>query len=191
MRPVLGIDARERVSSEELRQAIREADVVVGHAGMGSAVTAFDLGKTPLLLPREASFGEHVDDHQQLTASELQRRGLAVSVLVNDLTLDDLQEARTGRVTKDGVIRPFELNLSAPAQGSGKRRNSVSRTQRHARVNASTDRDELMLAHALAEVSEGSPVVARAELRSVVGSPTASDSTRATALDTLVELLQH
>ena len=110
----LGIEARASVPGDELRAAMAAADLVVSHAGTGSALTAFDLGKTPLILPRESKFTEHVDNHQLLTAKELQRRGLAVAVPVGALAPEHLELAMTSRVVKDDVSRPFEL-----AQDSG------------------------------------------------------------------------
>jgi UDP-N-acetylglucosamine transferase subunit ALG13 len=107
----LGIRARESVPGDELRDAMATADVVISHAGTGSAITSFEMGKRPVVLPRESRFGEHVDDHQMLTAEELQRRGLAVSVSVAELTHEHLEMTRTGRVLRDAVHRPFDLDM--------------------------------------------------------------------------------
>lgn len=105
----LGINGRASIPASELQQAIAEADVVVSHAGVGSAITALDLGKVPVLLPREARFGEHVDDHQRLIARELRDRGLAVAVPVEKLTSDHLNAARSQRVLRQLDQRPFRL----------------------------------------------------------------------------------
>lgn len=43
---------------------LREADIVVAHAGVGTMLLCSSLGKVPILFPRQASLGEHVDDHQ-------------------------------------------------------------------------------------------------------------------------------
>ena len=43
---------------------IGEADIVVSHAGEGSIITCLNLGKVPVVFPRNAAYGEHVDDHQ-------------------------------------------------------------------------------------------------------------------------------
>jgi UDP-N-acetylglucosamine transferase subunit ALG13 len=48
----------------ELEDRIRTADVVITHAGVGSILTCLRLGRTPLVVPRQRRFGEHVDDHQ-------------------------------------------------------------------------------------------------------------------------------
>ncbi|THD82303.1 glycosyl transferase family 28 [Aliigemmobacter aestuarii] len=47
------------------------ARVVVAHAGMGTILTALDLGKPLILMPRRADLGEHRNDHQQDTAAEM------------------------------------------------------------------------------------------------------------------------
>ncbi len=94
----LGIRARERVPAPELEQAIREADVVVAHAGTGTAVTSFELGVAPVLVPRRAEHGEHVDDHQVPTAVDLQARGLATHLEVDEITQATLTEASSRSV---------------------------------------------------------------------------------------------
>lgn len=113
----LGIEGHESIAGGDLRSAIAAADVVISHAGTGSALTALDAGKVPLILPREARFGEHVDNHQFQTARELTRRGLAVSVPVADLTLDHLREAQATEVQRAPALFPFALD----GQGHGSR----------------------------------------------------------------------
>ena len=109
----LGIEGRHSVPGDELRSAIAAADVVISHAGTGSAITSFEMGKKPVILPRESRFGEHVDDHQLLTANELRRRGLAVSVSVGELMHEHLEMSRSGCVVRDDIFRPFGLDHEA------------------------------------------------------------------------------
>lgn len=106
----LGIRGHKSVPGDEMRAAMAAADVVVCHAGTGSALTAFELGKVPLVLPREARHGEHVDDHQQLTARELRRRGLAVVAGVDDLMPEHFEMTRWSRVVRDEGHQPFPLH---------------------------------------------------------------------------------
>ena len=49
------------------------ARVLVAHAGMGTILTALDLGKPLILMPRKASLGEHRNEHQSDTAAEMAR----------------------------------------------------------------------------------------------------------------------
>lgn len=109
----LGIRVHESVPGADLAQAIADADLVVSHAGTGSAITAFDAGKRPLMLAREARHGEHVDDHQFLTAHSLSDRGLVVARKVEYLTEDHLQECLNSVVLHDSAPHPFRLSSEA------------------------------------------------------------------------------
>jgi UDP-N-acetylglucosamine transferase subunit ALG13 len=89
----LPIDGIVSMPSRELDKEMRRADVVVAHAGIGSALAALEAGRCPVLVPREHAHGEHVDDHQRLIADALDRRGLAIHRPVGSLSYDDLERA--------------------------------------------------------------------------------------------------
>ncbi len=93
-----GITGHYAIPERDLTEAMREADVVVSHAGVGTALAAFEVGKCPLLVPRRLSLGEHVDDHQTQIASELASRGLSVSVDADDLGYRELLAASDSSV---------------------------------------------------------------------------------------------
>ena len=105
----LEIDAHPTLSGALLHEAVAAADLVIAHAGVGSALTALDRGKTPVLLPRLKARHEMVDDHQLLIAAELQSRGLAVSRSPDELTPADLQLAMRSGVSATRQGAPFEL----------------------------------------------------------------------------------
>lgn len=89
-----GVEWTDYLDWEPLFACMRDADVVITHAGVGSAVTAIRAGKKPVLLPRLARYGEHVDDHQLQLAERLAEFGLAV-VCMPEAQLDGLvAEAR-------------------------------------------------------------------------------------------------
>jgi UDP-N-acetylglucosamine--N-acetylmuramyl-(pentapeptide) pyrophosphoryl-undecaprenol N-acetylglucosamine transferase len=96
----LGIQAVERVPAPQMAAAMRAADVVVAHAGTGSALSAFEAGLRPVLVPRRRAYGEHVDDHQVTTAAALARRGLALHAEADELTMHDLARAAVGSVVR-------------------------------------------------------------------------------------------
>jgi len=93
-----GIEGRDRVPHAELNEAVAEADVVIAHSGTGSAITAFEQGKFPILVPRLAKHGEHIDDHQLQIAAEMQRRGLAFMRMPEELYDDVLLSAASRSV---------------------------------------------------------------------------------------------
>lgn len=73
------------VGFDELAELMREARVVVCHAGAGSIMLARSCGRTPIVVPRRGDLGEAVDDHQLPLARRLHEAGLVV--LVEDETL--------------------------------------------------------------------------------------------------------
>jgi UDP-N-acetylglucosamine transferase subunit ALG13 len=59
---------------------IREARVVVTHAGVGSVLFALANGKRPVVVPRRRAFGETVDDHQVESARRFAGSGIVTLV---------------------------------------------------------------------------------------------------------------
>ena len=85
--------------SDELEHAIADADVVIGHAGVGLTLTALRAGTIPVLVPRRRARREHTDDHQAQLARELSARGLAIAAEVSELTTEHLERATHLSVT--------------------------------------------------------------------------------------------
>jgi UDP-N-acetylglucosamine transferase subunit ALG13 len=65
---------------EQLVAYVREADVVVTHAGVGSTMLALTNGKRPILVPRLPRLGEAIDDHQLIFGRRMAAAGLATIV---------------------------------------------------------------------------------------------------------------
>jgi UDP-N-acetylglucosamine--N-acetylmuramyl-(pentapeptide) pyrophosphoryl-undecaprenol N-acetylglucosamine transferase len=92
--PPAGTDDSNRyMSYARLRSAIEASDCVIAHAGTGIALTCLLSGKMPVLVPRQPTFGEHVDDHQEQIARFLEERGLAIVRDVERLGGEALQLA--------------------------------------------------------------------------------------------------
>ena len=104
----LDIDASPMIPGADLEAAIAAADLVIGHAGVGSSLTSLIAGKYPLLVPRRPPV-EIVDNHQDLFARELEKRDLAMRRSPDDLTVDDLIAASRRRVVRTGEPEPFHL----------------------------------------------------------------------------------
>jgi len=63
----------------DFRAKARSADVIIAHAGMGSILTALDVGRPIIVMPRRAHLGEHRNDHQLATVNRL---GKDVGIIV-------------------------------------------------------------------------------------------------------------
>ncbi len=106
----MGIDGVAAVETEDLRTVMGQADVVIAHGGVGSALMAMQAGRCPILIPRERMHREHVDDHQREIATRLAATGLALTCAPGDLDADLLAEAARRRIVRDDSASPFVLS---------------------------------------------------------------------------------
>ena len=81
--------------TEEFDRLVTDSDVVVSHSGVGSTLRILELGKSPVLVPRRAARGEHVDDHQAQIADRLSALGLVTKAEVPELTMEHLLAAHS------------------------------------------------------------------------------------------------
>jgi len=78
----------------ELRSKMEAADLIVAHAGMGTIISALQLQKPLVVLPRRAALGEHRNDHQLATARWLgEKHGIKVAWSESELA--DLLDGRS------------------------------------------------------------------------------------------------
>lgn len=70
--------AEQFVGMDDFLRLTSEAELLILHAGAGSVIHAVQVGKVPVIMPRRAALGEHVDDHQQEMAIALAEAGLVV-----------------------------------------------------------------------------------------------------------------
>ena len=103
------IRAVPTVPASELDGLLGTADIVISHAGTGSAIAALEQGKRPILAPREVGLGEIGDNHQTQLADELDRRGLALRRGADEIDVADLLAALTVGVERAVDPPPFEL----------------------------------------------------------------------------------
>jgi UDP-N-acetylglucosamine transferase subunit ALG13 len=106
------IAAVSTMTTKDLFRAMKRADVVIAHAGVGSAIMAMKAGKCPILVPRERAHHEHVDDHQHEIAATLARAGLALTCDPPGLDGDLLSEAARRQVVQNEHASPFVLGTN-------------------------------------------------------------------------------
>lgn len=71
---------------EEMQKYNREARIVITHGGPASFLDVLALGKVPIVVPRQAQFNEHVNDHQLEFCREVAKR------LNNIIVVEDMDE---------------------------------------------------------------------------------------------------
>ncbi|MEZ3159174.1 glycosyltransferase [Microbacterium sp. BWT-B31] len=105
----LAIDGVRALPQAALSARMAEADVVIGHAGTGTALAALAAGKVPILSPRSVAHGEHVDGHQHDLAGFLAERGLAVVREPDQISADDLDLARRWHAVAASGLPPVRV----------------------------------------------------------------------------------
>ncbi len=60
-----------RLAASAFRDHVERAELVVAPAGMGSILTARELGTPIIVMPRRAALGEHRNDHQLATSRRM------------------------------------------------------------------------------------------------------------------------
>ena len=65
--------AKAFMNMEEFILNIKNAELLIMHAGAGSVINTIEAGKVPVVMPRRISFREHVNDHQVEFAEALAR----------------------------------------------------------------------------------------------------------------------
>jgi len=73
------------LTRSEMRESVKQASLVISHAGQGSTRMLADMGACFILLPRLKCYGEHVDDHQLLFARTVEKFGVHYCTEFNQL----------------------------------------------------------------------------------------------------------
>ncbi len=98
----------EKISPDDFTRNIKEASVVVGHAGMGSIISAMTFRKPTVIMARRAHLGEHRNDHQQATLERFKSRS-GIFAVDNAIELAGRLDEIQGSGVQDGGngVAPF------------------------------------------------------------------------------------
>ena len=65
---------------EDMKKYIINSSIVITHAGVGTIMECIENNKDIIILPRKEENGEHVNDHQEEIAFEMEKNGLLYKV---------------------------------------------------------------------------------------------------------------
>lgn len=71
-------------SYQKMVEMVDEARIVITHGGPASFIMPLQVGKTPIVVPRQYKFNEHVNDHQVKFSREVESR-MGTIVVVEDV----------------------------------------------------------------------------------------------------------
>lgn len=100
------IQAHANYSPIEFDAYVKDCDVIVAHAGMGTVLKAYKYRKPIIIVPRKAALGEHRNDHQIATVSQLVSRvGIYVAETEDELETLLQRELEPAVPTEDMLER--------------------------------------------------------------------------------------
>lgn len=72
------VTTHKQLPFDELQALMSRARIIITHGGPASIMQALAHGTIPIVVPRQADFGEHVDNHQCRFAEKMSDRVLTV-----------------------------------------------------------------------------------------------------------------
>lgn len=74
----------------DMEKYVRQARIVITHGGPSSFIMPLQVGKIPIVVPRQEKYGEHVNDHQLAFALEVEKRQKNIFVASDIALLGDM-----------------------------------------------------------------------------------------------------
>lgn len=93
---------RRMFSYDEMQKYMNEARLIITHGGPASFMMALQRGKMPIVVPRQARYGEHVNNHQ---VEFVRRLADHMGMIIPVYEMEDLKEK---------ILRYAEHVVSAP-----------------------------------------------------------------------------
>lgn len=85
---------------------VQEARIVITHGGPASFIMPLQIGKTPIVVPRQYQYGEHVNNHQvEFARAMAQRQG---SILV----VEDVEQLKDTLLNYEQIVSAMPAALS-------------------------------------------------------------------------------
>lgn len=97
------------ISYKEMEQKIKDARIVITHGGPASFIAPLQIGKTPIVVPRQFEFDEHVNNHQLDFAKQVSERMGTIIPVYDIKDLEDkivnydkiVKEMNTGNISNN------------------------------------------------------------------------------------------
>lgn len=96
----------DSITPTAYQQAMKKADLIISHVGTGVIITALELGKPLLLMPRLVEYKEIRNNHQ-LTSIQYFSKFPTISIVGNEhLLIQTLENRRQTSANKTSIIKP-------------------------------------------------------------------------------------
>lgn len=70
----------DMLKPEKMKDIIKDSDIIITHAGVGTIMECLEMGKEIIVVPRKVENSEHVNNHQEEIAFEMEKKGFLTKV---------------------------------------------------------------------------------------------------------------
>lgn len=109
------------IKFKEMTEKIKKAKIIITHGGPGSIMPVLYDGKTPIVVPRQKKYGEHVDDHQVHFCKKLEEKRKVIPVYkIEDLEykiqnydelVKKLKKSEKEKVSSSEEVKKFAIAI--------------------------------------------------------------------------------
>lgn len=91
----------------QMVQNVKEARIVITHGGPASFIMPLQIGKTPIVVPRQKQFDEHVNNHQvDFSKALAERMGTIITVV-------DINDLENTIVNYDSIVKKMNQGITS------------------------------------------------------------------------------
>lgn len=91
----------------EMNQKVHDARIVVTHGGPASFIAPLQIGKIPIVVPRQVKFEEHINDHQLEFVKNVEERNK------NIIPVYDVKDLKDRIVNYDKIVRKIDKKIAS------------------------------------------------------------------------------
>ena len=92
---------------QQMLKNVEDARIVITHGGPASFIMPLQLGKTPIVVPRQQQFNEHVNNHQvEFARNVAERMGTIIPV-------EDVDKLKDLIINSDQIVAGMEHEMSS------------------------------------------------------------------------------
>jgi UDP-N-acetylglucosamine transferase subunit ALG13 len=95
------------ISYKDMEKNVRDARIVITHGGPASFIMPLQIGKVPIVVPRQETFHEHVNNHQVDFAEQIEKR---MGTIIPIYNIEDLKDTI---INYDSIVASMNSSMGS------------------------------------------------------------------------------
>ena len=95
------------ISYKDMEKNVRDARIVITHGGPASFIMPLQIGKVPIVVPRQETFHEHVNNHQVDFAEQIEKR---MGTIIPIHSIEDLKDTI---INYDSIVASMNSSMGS------------------------------------------------------------------------------